>query len=159
MEAVEVDPVIVELAARYFNIRALPRFTIHVEDAALFLRSCTSRYSLIIVDTYVGEQFPDQCATRDFIQDARKCLSDDGVLAINWLSDDPRMQSELIQSLKRIVGTVWQLAGLKTDNLLYFASPGSLTRSAVILAAATVEGQIPFKNSIKQIVQRIRLCQ
>jgi spermidine synthase len=158
VEAVEVDPVIVELAGRYFNIRALPRFSVHTEDAAVFLRSSTSRYGLIIVDTYLGEQFPDQCATREFIQDARKCLRDDGVLAVNWLSDDLQMQKELIRSLKWIVGTVWQLAGVKTDNLLYFASPGSITRSALVSAAVRVEGEIPFKNSLRRIAQRIRLC-
>src|SRR5512139_3899029 len=42
VEAVEIDPAVVELAAAYFDIRRLPRFKVHLEDAAAFLRRCTS---------------------------------------------------------------------------------------------------------------------
>jgi spermidine synthase len=156
VEAVEIDPVVVELAARYFDIRALPRFTIHLEDAAAFLRRCTSRYGIVVVDTYVGEQFPNQCTTREFIKDARKCLLDDGVLAVNWLSDNSQIREDLLKNLGSIVGPVWQLPGLKSRNLVYFAAPRKTARPAIISAAAAVEAEIPFGNSLKRLAQRLR---
>ena len=54
VEAVEIDPAVVELANRYFGIRALPRFTVLVDDAASFLEHSSSRYGIVIVDTYLG---------------------------------------------------------------------------------------------------------
>lgn len=156
VDAVEIDPIVLELASRYFEIHELPRFTVHLEDAAEFLRRCPCQYGLIIVDTYVGEKFPDQCATREFILDIRRCLLDDGVLAINWLNEDLQMQENLLKNVKQIVGPVWQLPGLNSSNLLYFAAPGSITHSAVMAAAAAVEPEIPFKNSLKRIARRLR---
>jgi len=156
VEAVEIDPAVVELAARYFDIRALPRLTIHLEDAAVFLRRCTTQYGIVVVDTYIGEQLPDQCATRDFIGDARKCLLDDGVLAVNWLSGNSQTRDTLLENIESVFGQVWQLPGLRSRNLLYFAPARKTTRQAVLSAAAAVQAKIPFDNSLKRLAQRLR---
>ncbi|MDM7997991.1 MAG: fused MFS/spermidine synthase [Acidobacteriota bacterium] len=156
VEAVEIDPAVVELAERYFHIRALPRFAIHLEDAADFLRRCTSRYGIVIVDTYVGEQFPDQCATPDFVRNARKCMSDDGVLAINWMSGDAPMGNDLLKNLETIIGPVWRLPGLKTHNILYFSTTKRFEFSELWSVAASLEAEIPFTNSLKRLTQRLR---
>jgi len=156
VEAIEIDPAVVELAARYFEIRALPRFTIHLEDAATFLRCCTSQYGIVVVDTYVGEKFPRQCATREFIKDARKCMLNDGVLAVNWLGGNSQIQKELLHNLDSTVGPIWQLPGLRSRNVLYFAVTGTTTRPAIISAAEAVEAEIPFENSLKRLAQRLR---
>jgi spermidine synthase len=158
VDAIEIDPAVVELAARYFDIGALPRLAIHLKDAASFLRCCTSRYGIVVVDTYVGEQFPDQCATEEFIKDTRKCLRDDGVLAVNWLSGDSQIRKELLKNIESIVGPVWQLPGLKTRNVLYFAAPRTTTRPAIVSAAAAVEAEVPFENPLKRLAQRLRNC-
>jgi spermidine synthase len=156
VEAVEIDPAVVELATTYFEIDALPRFTIHLEDAAAFLRCCTLRYGIVILDTYVGETFPNQCATKEFIKDIRKCLLEDGVLAVNWLSGDSQLQEDLLKNLKSVFGQVWQLPGLKSGNLLYFAVTRTTTRRAIIATAATVEAELTFENSLKRLAQLLR---
>jgi len=156
VDAVEIDPAVVKLAVEYFDIRKLPRFTIHLEDAAVFLRNCTSRYSMIIVDTYVGDQFPDQCTTNEFITDAARCLLEDGVLAINWLSDDLQVRERLLQNLRSLIGEVWELPCPESGNILYFASADERTRSCMIATAGTVGPEIPFENSLSRLAQRLR---
>jgi spermidine synthase len=156
VEAVEIDPAVVELAARYFDIHALPRFTVHGEDAAAFLRRSGSCYDVIVVDTYVGEQFPHHCATREFLQDAARCMTDGGVLAINWLSGDAQLQCFLLSNLESVIGQVWQLPGLKSRNLLYFAPARKTARPALVAAAAALEEEIPFESALKRLVQRLR---
>jgi spermidine synthase len=157
VEAVEVDPAVVGLADKYFDIHALPRFKVHLEDAAAFLRRCDSQYGIVVVDTYLGEQFPDQCSTREFINDARKCLLDDGVLVVNWLSGDRRRRDSLLKTIEWTVGPVWQLPGLKSGNVLYFASAGDISLSAILSAAKDIQTGIPFKNSLRQLVQRLKM--
>ncbi len=156
VEAVEIDPVVVDLASRYFDIRAIPRLRIHLEDAEAFLKRCASRYDIVVVDTYVGQTFPEQCATREFIRNAGKCLLDEGVLAINWLDGDMQIRDALLQNLQSIVGPVWQLPGTKSRNFLYFATAASTTRSEIISAAEAVAAEIPFVNSLAQLAQRLR---
>jgi spermidine synthase len=156
VEAVEIDPAVVELAARYFYIHTLTRFALHLKDAASFLKCCGSRFGIIVVDTYIGERFPDQCATREFLQDSRKCLSDDGVLVVNWMSGDTQVQKMLLANIETTIGPVWQLSGLKTHNLLYFATARKTTRPELMAAAAGLEYEIPFESSLKRLVQRLR---
>lgn len=156
VEAVEIDPAVLELAEKYFDILALPRCSFYREDAVVFLGHCTSRYGIVIVDTYLGEQFPDQCATREFVRSARKCLRDDGVLAVNWLSGDKRKRNNLLKIIFEIVGPVWQLPGLKSDNVLYFAPAGKISRPAIINTASEIQDQIPFENSLVRLVQRLK---
>jgi spermidine synthase len=156
VKAVEIDPAVLELAEKYFDIRALPRCRIYREDAVEFLRHCTSRCGIVIVDTYLGEQFPDQCATREFICSARKCLLDDGVLAVNWLSGDKKKRNNLLKIMGEIVGPVWRLPGLKSDNVLYFASAEKISRPAIISRASEIQDQIPFENSLLRLVQRLK---
>ena len=157
VEAVEIDPAVVKLAGRYFDLGALSRLSIHQEDAAAYLRRCASRYGILVVDTYIGEDFPDQCATREFIADARKCLLDDGVLAVNWLSGNSKVQRDLLKNIASLIGPVWQLPGVKTRNMLYLAPAAPLARSAVISAAEALEAEIPFENSLKRLAQRLRV--
>ncbi len=156
VDAVEIDPAVVRLAAEYFSIGSLPRLAIHLDDAAAFLHRCTTRYSLIIIDTYIGERFPDQCTTREFIVDARKCLIDNGVLALNWLSDDLQIRDQLLDCLESLIGPVWQLPCLDSGNMLYFATEAAHTRSTIISAAGAVGAELPFENSLKRLSQRLR---
>jgi spermidine synthase len=156
VDTVEIDPAVVELAVRYFDVRALPGFSIHQEDAAGFLQRCKSQYGVIVVDTYLGDQFPDQCATKEFFRDARQCLLDDGVLVINWMNDDVRKSDGLLRKLRSLVGPVWQLPGLKSHNVLYFAAAGKTTRSAIVSAASAVSAEVPFENPLKQLAQRLK---
>ncbi len=156
VDAVEIDPVVVELSEKYFHIRTLPRLAIHLEDAATFLQRCTSRYGIVLVDTYVGERFPDQCATPDFIRNARKCMLDEGVLAINWLSEDAPMGHDLIRNLKTFIGPVWQLPGLESRNILYFVPARQRTRAEILSGAASIEAEIPFAITLKRLALRLR---
>ncbi len=156
VEAVEIDPIVVELATRHFGIRELPRLSIHLEDAASFLKHCTARYGIIILDTYLGERFADQCSTQEFIEDARKCLLEDGVLAVNWLGGDLQKREGLLKKLEIIIGPVWQLPGLETRNILFFATARLTTRSAIIAAASTFKDDISFEKLLRRLVPRLR---
>ncbi|MEJ2246132.1 MAG: fused MFS/spermidine synthase [Acidobacteriota bacterium] len=156
VEAVEIDPAVVDLAAKYFDIHALPRFTVHQEDAAGFLRRCTSQYGVIVVDTYLGEQFSDQCSTQEFMKDAGRSLLADGVIIVNWLSGNTQKRDDLLNVIKSTIGPVWKLPGLKSRNVLYFAASGKITRPAIVSTAKKIQAEIPFENSLGQVVQRLQ---
>ena len=156
VDAVEIDPAVVDLAVKYFDIHALPRLTVHQEDGAGFLSRCTSQYGVIVVDTYLGEQFPDQCSTQEFIRNAAKSLLGDGVIVFNWLSGNTQKRDNLLQIIKSIIGPVWRLPGLKSRNVLYFAAARKITRPAIISAATKIQAEIPFENSLRQLVQRLQ---
>jgi len=111
---------------------------------------------VIVVDTYLGEQFPDHCSTQEFMRNAGKSLLADGVIVVNWLSENTQKRDNLLKIIKSIIGPVWQLPGLKSRNVLYFASTRKITRPAIISTATKIQAEIPFENSLRQLVQRLQ---
>ena len=84
--AVEIDPVIIDLATRY----SLPRFTSPVEvaqtDALTFLQLDARRYDLICVDVFQDATVPDHLNTTEFLELLRDSLAPGGALVYNRLA-------------------------------------------------------------------------
>jgi spermidine synthase len=155
IDAVEIDPAVLELARRFFHLDAFPHFRVFLEDAAPFLMRCSEKYDAIILDAYVGETFPNPFATPEFVAAAANCLTRDGILVVNWMSGERTVRHALLANLRRDIGDVWMLAGLQTKNTLLFAARHSFTRPVLVAAAKRLEREIPFTNSLGRLAGRL----
>ncbi|WP_147444439.1 MULTISPECIES: spermidine synthase [Corallococcus] len=81
--AVEIDPLVMDLAQRYVPAMRSPNVRRVVEDARLFLREDTQEYDYIVVDIFSGEQLPAHCVSQEFFSLALARLAPDGVLQMN----------------------------------------------------------------------------
>lgn len=81
--AVEIDPLVVELAKRYVPSLNSPNVKFAVADARLFLREDKGEYDYIIVDIFSGEQIPAHCVTQEFFTLVHARLAPDGVMQMN----------------------------------------------------------------------------
>jgi len=82
IDGVEIDPAIVEVGRRYFDMNQ-DNLQAFVTDGRFFLEQSPHRYDLIAVDAYRLPYIPFQLATREFFGTAQAHLTDHGVLAIN----------------------------------------------------------------------------
>lgn len=84
IDAVEIDPVVVDLARRHFGIVPGPRLRVHVADGALFVREASpSRYDLIFLDAYSGDEIPPALASPAFLRRVRGLLRAEGTVVAN----------------------------------------------------------------------------
>lgn len=81
--AVEIDPLVVDLARRFVPALESPRVRMVVQDARVFLREDRGAYDYIVVDVFAGEHIPAHCITREFFALARARLAAGGVLQMN----------------------------------------------------------------------------
>jgi spermidine synthase len=81
--SVELDPMVVQLAGKYFGIKQEPNFNVVEQDGRLFLASSPRLYDLILIDAYRGPFVPFQLLTKQFYQIVKEHLSADGVVAQN----------------------------------------------------------------------------
>ncbi len=98
MDIVEIDPVIVTLAQRYFNININGKYYITVilfiqhflhihymicfKDVHKFLNSPQNKsWDLVLFDIYYGES-RNEIYTENLIQSLKRILTEEGVLAI-----------------------------------------------------------------------------
>lgn len=83
IDAVEIDPIIIELAHKYFDLPENGNFNIHCEDAIDFVYNTKNKYDFIIVDIFVSKGMPYKFMTREFIQKAHSILKNNGVIGVN----------------------------------------------------------------------------
>ncbi|WP_394849968.1 fused MFS/spermidine synthase [Pendulispora brunnea] len=81
--AVEIDPLLVDLAKKYAPRLENPHVKFVVDDARVFLRETQETYDYIIADIFAGEQVPVHCISLEFWQLVKKRLAPHGVLHMN----------------------------------------------------------------------------
>jgi spermidine synthase len=88
--ALELDPVIIELAATEFGIRPDTRLDIVCADAFDWIRTApASQFGLVIVDLFVDLHLPAGLQTATFWQHVRRVLHPGGYVLFNTLSEVP----------------------------------------------------------------------
>jgi len=83
---VDIDPAMVELGKKYLG---LDRFEIEIEiaDAYQYIKYNiqNTKFDLILVDLYLGDQFPEKFESEKFLGIIYKLLSDKGLAVFNRL--------------------------------------------------------------------------
>lgn len=85
IDVVEIDPMMTELARKYFDLKDDPRLSIFHEDGRVFLNNAPSaQYDAVFVDAF-GSLFsiPYQLTTLEAIQQIHRVLTDDGIVIVN----------------------------------------------------------------------------
>jgi spermidine synthase len=81
--SVELDPVVLELARKYFNVKDGGKFNVVTKDGRLFLTDTKAKYDIILIDAYRAPFVPFHLLTKEFYQIVRDHLVDGGVIAQN----------------------------------------------------------------------------
>ncbi len=91
LHTVELDPLVVEIAERFFGLVQDSRQRIIVQDGRDYLRRTAGRltYDLILLDAYRAQGVPPHLNTREFYAECRTCLAPGGVVATNLHSGVP----------------------------------------------------------------------
>ncbi|HEY8181872.1 MAG TPA: fused MFS/spermidine synthase [Thermoanaerobaculia bacterium] len=84
VDVVEIDPLVIDLAKRFFRVQANERLHLHLADARAFLKGSRERWDLIIMDAYTsnryGDTIPPHLVTREYFEEVAAHLTDGGVL-------------------------------------------------------------------------------
>ena len=82
VDGIEIDPLIVDVARKYFDMND-PNLNVIIEDGRWGLERSPNQYQIISVDAYRPPYIPWHLTTLEFFQMARDHLTDDGVLVLN----------------------------------------------------------------------------
>ncbi len=139
---VEIDPGVLELARR-FGPPQDERIVSLALDARAFVEMTQERFDIIIVDAYARQvDIPFHMATVEFFELLQKRLVDDGIVALNVSSKDPK--SQLTQSLLRSM-TDGGFKNLETVWVRYWGNRmlwGSCLRQDVVFKPSGVPAEL-----------------
>lgn len=92
IEGTEIDPLVVNLATKYFGISYDDRLKATVSDGREYLSKLanTMKYDIILIDCFTGAgHHPYVLSTREFYDLCLVHLTETGVIAVNLLESDP----------------------------------------------------------------------
>jgi spermidine synthase len=111
VDTVEIDPVVVVVAHKYFGVTESPNLRIHTNDARVFLRRSTNTYDVILMDAYAttryGSSIPPHLTTKEFFVIASNHLGTNGVLAYNVIGQIRGERASIIGALYRTMKEVF----------------------------------------------------
>ncbi len=112
VQAVEIDPQVVQVAAQFFSLPQHPQLDVIVEDGRVFLQRGKSTFGAIIVDAYAsgpyGPYLPYHLATKEFFLLAWNRMNNGGTLVYNVAGKEKDTFGESIESLHATLSAVFQ---------------------------------------------------
>jgi spermidine synthase len=152
VQAVEIDPVVVDVAHRYFEVPRDARLPIEVEDGRRYLERTDKRWDVIAIDAYYADAIPFHLTSREFLELARSRLAPGGVIVSNIIGSLRGQQSKLFRSFYRTYRTVFPTVAV---HPVFF--PGDRTdtglRNLIVVAS---ESPAPSKSFLLDRWRQIR---
>ena len=107
LEAVELDPEVVDVAYEYFELPRDPRMKVEVEDGRRFVAQNDGPWDVIVVDAFYSDSIPFHLATREFLELARSRLTPGGLVVTNIIGAVRGPDSRLFRSMLRTYRAVF----------------------------------------------------
>lgn len=112
VEAVEIDPVVVALAARYFGTVPGPKTIIYTQDAFAFFEENHGLYDAIYMDAFLRppqdaalDEKVKRLKTEAFLEKLKSYLVPDGLVAFNLIEHEEGTPHDLAAIRKVFAGT------------------------------------------------------
>ena len=107
LDVVELDPEVVDMAYKYFELPRDPRLRVAVEDGRRYVSSNDGPWDVIVVDAFYSDAIPFHLATREFLELARSRLSPGGLVVTNIIGAVKGSNSRLFRSMLRTYRAVF----------------------------------------------------
>jgi spermidine synthase len=157
LDAVEIDPAVLEVGKAYFGIGDAPGLHVYLEDAAAYVARCDKQYDIVILDAYIGNTIAPQCTTRDFLLGVRRALTSDGVFVVNCMNVHSGPFRPFVSHITWEIGPVWVLHGRKSLNAVVFAPIRAIEQNDLVEKAESLEEWLQFKAGLPAMARHLRL--
>lgn len=143
--ALEVDVRVVSAAYRWFRLPiGKRRLRVLVGDGARHVERHPASADVIMLDAFVNHRQAPSIRTAEFYRAARAALKPDGVLVINFMTDDPGLRAYLRRLSNAFGGRIVCLRAIGEDNVIAFAfrdDPGVITPASLVGRAIALESR------------------
>lgn len=144
--AVEIDVRVVNAAHRLFHMPiGKPRLRVLVGDGARHVERNPASADVILLDAFVNHRQAPSIRTEAFYRAAWRALRPDGVLVINFMSDDPGLHAYIRRLAQAFDARVFCLRAIGEDNIIVLAfrdDPDVITPASLIGRAIALQREL-----------------
>ena len=151
-DAVELDPDVVDVAYRFFELPRDDRLDVEVEDGRRYLARNGGPWDVIVVDAFYSDSIPFHLATHEFLELARSRLAPGGVVVTNIIGATRGSESRLLRSMLRTYRTVFPTVAVHPVRVEGDANLGGV-RNVIFVAG---EGASPSKQFLTERWSEVR---
>ena len=112
MDVVEIDPIMIDIAKKYFYFYENKNIKCYIDDARIFLNRIAIEknkyYNIIFVDIYQENSgIPFQIITKEAFSKMKQVLSEDGIVVINVVSAIEGKKSQVYRAIYKTMQEVF----------------------------------------------------
>jgi spermidine synthase len=138
IHVVEIDPEIPLIAKRFFGFREDDKLRIHIADGRMFIKKQlrhdpVPKYDLVILDAFNSDYIPFHLMTKEFLEEVKGVLAEDGVVIANVFYSNRLFDAELATFLA-VFGRCQVFFGAYSMNAMLVA-PGPTTPTLTVREA------------------------
>ena len=160
VDVVELDPVVVDAARRFFDLPQTPRLQVHVGDGVDWLARARpagqAGYDVVLLDAFSGDGIPAPLSSKAFFDDARRVLADRGVAVLNIALVSDADADLITRRFSAAFPGCVVVTGKHEDNRVLFGARLPLDKDALRVAALTSSAFLPYDAHLD--VDVIRPC-
>jgi spermidine synthase len=122
LDVVELNPIVVDVAKKFFAIEPSDRLTIHVGDGREFIKKATTRWDLILLDAYGDDYIPFPLTTVEFVRSVAERLAPEGAVVSNvWYRNDKIFRA-MIRTFHEVFPNIYVFKGITSVNGIVVAT-------------------------------------
>lgn len=112
VEVAEIDPMVLDVALRFFALPRNPRMKVTIEDGRVFLRRSNRMYGAIVMDAYTtsryGAYMPYHMTTQEFFTLAWRHLDHGGCFVHNVMGKYRAKNDQSVRDIQKTLESVFQ---------------------------------------------------
>jgi spermidine synthase len=169
VDAVDIDPEVLAIAKRYFQVPEDSRLRLHPRDGRRFLQETTEKYDLIFLDAYNSDTIPFHLTTREFYRELEARLAPGGVVVSNIIGTLRGPQSAFFRAMYRTLAETFPAVHvvptydgggafvLGEINILLFAmrDRARLTRAELMARVGRVGGKLVHASDLMEYASHL----
>ncbi len=144
MDAVELRPLVVDVARQWFSLPDTRRLKVVQRSAAEYLHSAPQTADILFLDLYLADGMDAGQVSRPFLTSCRRALTPGGLLVANYWSGDKLTAYALNQTLVEVFAGAFVTLEIPDGNCILFAFDQRVPRldRRDFYAAAAVLGEV-----------------
>lgn len=127
IDAVDIDPQVIDVARGYLGLREDAALRAHAADGRAFIEAVREPYDVIFLDAFSSSEVPAHLTTREFLQAVRRALTPAGVVVGNvWDRFANRLYDAMLRTYQDVFDEVYVLGVPAAGNKIVLALPRPL---------------------------------
>ncbi|MGI8855162.1 MAG: spermidine synthase [Thermomicrobiales bacterium] len=149
IDGVEIDPKIVDVARRFFNLNESNVHVI-VQDGRYYLRATEKKYDVIAVDAYHQPYIPFQLTTKEFFQEVDDHLNSGGTVVVNAgrTDTDYRLVDVISQTMRAVFPNVYLIDTPAYTNTMIIGTRDPTTISTFAQNIDSIRARTPNSSLV-----------